>query len=310
MIINNLMAVLPIGLIAPVHLYWCFAIAAAVIFSLVAFYTYYYSKKYRAKSDSGEPEQKEIPHKFELFILLIASSITAFFLILTIGTMNQIQDIPENPKADLVVTGHQWFWEAQYPASGVITANDIHIPAGKKILLQVNSADVIHSWWVPALGRKIDMIPGMTNYIWLYAEKPGQYLGTCSEFCGVEHARMRIRVIAEPEADFEQWTQEQLEPVVETGNELFAKGKQLFEEKTCTNCHAINGTAYQENIGPNLTHFGSRARFLSDMKPVTRENLKAWLTDPQNVKPGSKMPNFIFDEDEVEALTEYIYNLK
>ena len=117
--------------------------------------------------------------------------------------MNEIQTIPDNPKPDIVITGHQWWWEAEYPDSKVITANVVHIPAGKKILLALNSADVIHSWWVPELGRKIDMIPALTNYMWMYAEKPGEYLGTCSEFCGAQHARMRIRVIADSQENFE-----------------------------------------------------------------------------------------------------------
>ena len=218
--------------------------------------------------------------------------------------MQQIQDIPENPKPDLVITGHQWWWEAKYPQSGVLTANEIHIPVGKRILLEVNSADVIHSWWVPALGRKIDMIPGLKNYIWLYADKPREYLGACSEFCGIEHARMRIRVVADTEEDFKKWTESQLEPVITQATPLFDKGKALFEQKTCTNCHGINGTPFSENIGPNLTHFGSRKRFLSDMKPVTRENLKEWLTNPQNVKPGVKMPNFIFNPDEISKYAD------
>ncbi|WP_290476179.1 MULTISPECIES: cytochrome c oxidase subunit II [unclassified Leeuwenhoekiella] len=292
------------------QLYTYFGIAAGCILFLVIFFTYYFSKKYRAKQPDELPEQKEINHKFELFILILAICITAFFLIMSINTMQQIQDIPENPKPDLVITGHQWWWEAKYPQSGVLTANEIHIPVGKRILLEVNSADVIHSWWVPALGRKIDMIPGLKNYIWLYADKPREYLGACSEFCGIEHARMRIRVVADTEEDFKKWTESQLEPVITQATPLFDKGKALFEQKTCTNCHGINGTPFSENIGPNLTHFGSRKRFLSDMKPVTRENLKEWLTNPQNVKPGVKMPNFIFNPDEIEALTEYIYNLK
>ena len=287
-----------------------FAVVAAIILGLVIFFTYRYTSKYRAKGPNDEPPTGTVSHKFEIFALIVSFLITAFFMFFTVKSMNEIQTIPEDPKPDIVITGHQWWWEAEYPASKVITSNVVHIPAGKKILLALNSADVIHSWWVPELGRKIDMIPGLTNYMWMYAEKPGEYLGTCSEFCGAQHARMRIRVIAESQENFEKWEKEQLKPVIADGDALFQKGKNLFEEKTCTNCHAINGTDYTANIGPNLTHFGSRERFLGDFKEVNASNLKAWLKDPQKVKQGAKMPNFILSEEELNALVEYIIHLK
>jgi cytochrome c oxidase subunit 2 len=240
----------------------------------------------------------------------LVTIITGVFVYLTIVTMGKVQTIPENPKPFLEITGHQWWWEAKYPNSGVVTSNQIYIPTGKKLLLKLNSADVIHSWWVPELGRKMDMMPGRDNYMWFYADKEGEYLGACSEFCGVQHARMRIRVTAlNPEA-FEVWEQQQLMPVATTNSKDFLKGKQLFETKTCTNCHAINGTDFKENIGPNLTHFASRKRFLADMKVNNEKNLRAWLTNPQDVKSGAKMPNFILSESEVDALVAYLNYLK
>lgn len=287
-----------------------FIIAATIIFLLVSFFTFSYLFRYGIKKRPEMPSQKEGSERIELILAAVATIITGVFIYLTITTIKTVQTIPENPKPFLEITGHQWWWEAKYPESGVITANQIYIPTGKKILLKLTSADVVHSWWVPELGRKLDMIPGMDNYMWMYAEKPGEYLGTCSEFCGVQHARMRIRVIAKNPEDFEKWQQHQLKPVATSTNELFLKGKQLFEEKTCTNCHAINGTNFKENIGPNLTHFASRKRFLGDMKINNEENLRAWLTNPQDVKQGVKMPNFIFSESEIDALTEYFKNLK
>ena len=291
-------------------LYWSFAVVAAIILGLVIFFTYRYTTKYKAKSPTDQPQSGSVSHKFEVFALITASLITVFFMFFTVQSMKEIQTIPDDPKPDIIITGHQWWWEAEYPNSKVITSNEVHIPAGKKVLLALNSADVIHSWWVPELGRKIDMIPGMTNYMWMYAEKPGEYLGTCSEFCGMQHARMRIRVIADDEANFKKWQEEQLEPVITEGSALFEKGRNLFEQKTCTNCHAINGTSYNENIGPNLTHFASRKRFLGDFKEVNATNLRAWLHNPQKVKEGAKMPNFILSEQELNALVEYIIHLK
>lgn len=292
------------------QLFIYFLIVATIIFLLVAFFTFYYLIKYRAKKGDAEPPQLEGSARMELALALLATAITAVFVYLTIVTMDKIQNVPENPSAFLELTGHQWWWEAKYPNSGVVTANQIYIPTGERILLKLNSADVIHSWWVPQLGRKMDMIPGNDNYMWIYAEKEGEYLGSCSEFCGIEHARMRIRVTALKPSDFEIWQQNQLQPVATSSNALFLKGKGLFESKTCTSCHAINGTENTENIGPNLTHFASRKRFLADMKVNNEENLRAWLRNPQEVKVGARMPNFILSESEIDALVAYISELK
>ena len=292
------------------ELFVYFLVVASIIFLLVVFFTFFYLFRYGVKKRPETPSQKVGNGNVEYFLATLVTIITGVFVYLTIVTMGEIQTIPENPKPFLEITGHHWWWEAKYPNSGVITANQIYIPTGKKILLKLNSADVIHSWWVPELGRKMDMMPGRDNYMWFYADKEGEYLGTCSEFCGVQHARMRIRVTALNPEEFEVWEQKQLKPVATSTNKQFLKGKQLFETKTCTNCHAINGTDFKENIGPNLTHFASRKRFLADMKVNDEKNLRAWLTNPQDVKSGVKMPNFILSESEIGALVAYLNNLK
>ena len=292
------------------RLFLYFGIVALIIFALVVYFVKRFTVKYR---DKGEiPVQSGGNEKFELVMIVIAVCITAFFLVMTLTGMKSIQTIPDNPKADLNIIGHQWWWEARYTDSGVLTANEIHIPVGKKILLGLTSEDVIHSWWIPDLGRKLDMIPGMKSYMWLYSEKEGEFLGACSEFCGAQHARMRIRVIVQNQEDFKAWEQEQLKDAKLSSDPLFNRGKQVFEERTCTNCHSTSITKGQENpnIGPNLTHFASREHFLSDMKENNKENLRAWLKDPQQVKSGAKMPNFIFSEEELEALVHYLSNLK
>ena len=292
------------------NLFVYFLVVASIIFALVTFYTFFYLIRYGVKKKPETPLQIEGSEKVEYFLAIVATAITGVFVYLTIVTMEEVQTIPENPKPFLEITGHQWWWEAKYPNSGVITANQIYIPTGQKILLKLTSADVVHSWWVPELGRKLDMIPGVQNYMWMYADKEGEYLGTCSEFCGAQHARMRIRITALNPKDFEEWQQQQLQPVVTSTDILFLKGKQLFETKTCTNCHAINGTDFKANIGPNLTHFASRKRFLADMKVNNKQNLRAWITNPQEVKQGVKMPNFILSEVEIDALVAYLNNLK
>lgn len=278
-----------------------FAVLGSIVYSLIHF---------RAKENPGIPSQKPSDERMEKVLLVIVTVVTAVFVWLTFSVMSKVGDIPEHPKPDVLITGHQWWWEAKYPKTGVITANQIHIPAGRKVLLELHSADVIHSWWVQQLGQKMDMIPGQANYLWLYAEKPGVYLGTCSEFCGADHANMRIRVTAMDTADFSRWSQDQLRPAVAMEDPLFVEGARLFQQKTCTNCHSIQGVAAKMTIGPDLTHFASRKRFLADMMEINDTNLRAWLKDPQQVKPGAHMPNFILSKKELDALTYYIGHLK
>lgn len=292
------------------HLFLYFIVVAGIIFLLVVGYITYYLIKYNSKRRPQLPPQLEGSVSVEIFLTAMAIAVTSVFVYLTISTMGKVQDIPEHPEPFLQITGHQWWWEARYPKSGVVTANQIHIPIGKKVLLQLNSADVIHSWWVQDLAQKMDMIPGNTNYIWMYAAHEGEYLGTCSEFCGQGHARMRIRVTAQTPKDFANWERQQLLPAVSSHNPLSIKGKELFEQKTCTNCHSLNGMDYASDIGPNLTHFASRKRFLADMKDNNSENLKEWLRNPQEVKPGTRMPNYILSTNELNALVTYITTLK
>ncbi len=292
------------------ELFLLFLIVASIIFALVLFFVFYFSRKYKSKSNEEIPEQNHGNRKFEIGMTLLVTSIVAVFFVLTVKAMRQIQNIPEKPEPDLIITGHQWWWEAQYPKSGVITANEIHVPIKKNILLQLNSEDVIHSWWVPKLGRKMDMIPGVNNYMWLYADEVGEYLGGCSEFCGDQHGRMRIRVIAQSAEDFKQWQTDQLQPVASVSEGLFLEGKQLFEEKTCISCHRIKGSKTVSDIGPDLSHFASRKMMLADFKINNRQNLKAWLKAPSKIKEGAKMPDYILTEHELEALTVYINHLK
>lgn len=292
------------------HLFLYFLVVAGIIFLLVVGYITYYLIKYNSERRPEMPPQLEGSIAVEIFLTSLAVAVTSVFVFLTISTMGKVQNIPEHPEPFLQITGHQWWWEARYPKSGVVTANQIHIPVGEKVLLQLNSSDVIHSWWVKELAQKMDMIPGNTNYIWMYAAHEGEYLGTCSEFCGQGHARMRIRITAQNPEDFKQWEHQQLLPLANNDNPLVIRGRELFEQKTCTNCHSLSGTDYSMDIGPNLAHFASRKRFLADMKDNNNDNLKAWLRDPQEVKPGAHMPNFILSTSELDALVAYITTLK
>ncbi|MFH1302949.1 MAG: cytochrome c oxidase subunit II, partial [Planctomycetota bacterium] len=215
---------------------------------------------------------------------------------------------------DLIVTGHQWWWEVKYPKSGVITANEIYIPADKKkkFRVQISSADVIHCFWVPQLGRKIDAIPGRDNYIWLQASEPGSYQGRCSEYCGAQHAWMNFKVYAVTDTEFDQWVaSEQLaNKQPKLLSPLANSGKQFFFQATCPQCHTIYGTPAEATIGPDLTHFARRKEIGAGVIENTSENLALWLKDPQALKPGCKMPDFKLSDEHLKQLVAYLETLK
>ncbi len=267
--------------------------------------------KYREKKNKKEPEQVFGNQKLELTWTVLPLIAVTFFFFLTVKTMSEInKPFQRNEKPDVVIIAHQWWWDMRYPKYNVETANELHIPVGKNLLTRIESADVIHDWWVPELGRKIDAVPGRINYTWIDADKQGVYTGTCSEYCGAQHAWMRIRVVAESQNDFNNWIKAQqiIPPFPKDSTAI--KGAELFQSKTCANCHSISGTPADATIGPNLTHFASRKTMLSGMLINTDKNLKRWLTDPQKVKRGARMPDFLLSKKEVDELASYIEGLK
>jgi cytochrome c oxidase subunit 2 len=286
-------------------------VIGSVVFLIVLGPTLYSYIRFRVRpGDDEEPYQNLGNTPMEIAWTVTPAVLLATLFGLTLMTMHRSDPpIPDNAQPDLIVTGHQWWWEVQYPDSGIVTANEIHIPTGKQLLVQVDSADVIHDFSVPQLGRKVDATPGYTSHIWLQADKPGTYLGSCNEFCGAQHAWMRIRVIAQPPADFAAWEQGQKQvPTIPTTGDA-ATGAQLFQSLTCSNCHNINGTAANAHIGPDLTHVGSRETLAAGVLDNTPDNLATWLSNPQAVKPGVHMPNLNLTPDEVHALVAYLENL-
>ena len=195
-------------------------------------------------------------------------------------------------------------------ADGTVTANEIHIPTNKNLLVRVEGADVIHSFWVPQLGRKVDAIPGHPNHIWIRADKGGEYLGTCTEFCGLQHAWMRILVVAETETDFLAWKSAEASDARAPETAEAKRGLQLFRDKTCMSCHAIRGVASGRQEGPDLTHFAERRTLGAGVRPNTEANLRQWLAKPGAIKPGTRMPDFHLSRTDADALTAYIETLK
>lgn len=215
-------------------------------------------------------------------------------------------------KTDLTVrvTGRQWFWDVDYPGRRVRTANEIHIPARRSVDLQVRTRDVIHSFWVPELNRKIDMIPGRTNRILLRADRPGTYRGQCAEFCGLQHANMAFLVIAEPRARFEAWLARESQPAPAPRTRLQREGLQTFLGVGCSGCHAIAGTPATATVGPDLTHLASRRTLAAGTIPNTKGYLGGWILDPQHLKPGNRMPGLQLSGPQLQALLAYLETLQ
>ncbi|PYL37626.1 MAG: cytochrome c oxidase subunit II [Verrucomicrobia bacterium] len=277
------------------------AVAGAIVYAIFRF---------RGREGEPDPDQFAGSEKVEIIWTAIPFLIVVFLFVLTLRGMNRA-DPPPAPSPDLVVTGHQFWWEAQYPASGAVTANEIHIPIGTPLSVRLDSKDVLHEFWVPELARKMTTVPGQPNHIWLQADKPGVYIGTCSEFCGIQHAWMRILVVAEEPSKFEQREQAQLQPSRAPTNDGAAKGLALFRTSTCINCHAIGGVpGANARVAPDLTHVASRRQLGAGILENTPANMRRWLKNPQHIKPGVLMPDFNFTDQELDQLGEYLETLR
>jgi cytochrome c oxidase subunit II len=208
------------------------------------------------------------------------------------------------------VTGHQWWWEVRYPGTDAVTANELHIPTSERVQLIATTADVIHSLWVPRLARKIDMIPGRENKILLETPDAGRYLGQCSEFCGLQHAHMRLAVIAEPRGSFQAWLASMARPASVPTTAQGRAGAGLFVGRGCAGCHQLRGTQATATIGPDLTHVASRSTLAALTIPNDRRELEAWIADPQAIKPGNHMPDLGLSSSEVEAIAAFLEELR
>ena len=237
------------------------------------------------------------------------------FLIFSFSTGRSLTaDISQKNGLSIELTGYQWWWEVRYndvDASNIFTtANEIHIPVGVPVLFTLRANDVIHSFWVPNLAGKKDLIPGKVSTQWLQADKPGVYRGQCAEYCGLQHARMALWIVAEPQDQFNAWRQNQTQTSVPPATDSQRYGQQVFLSSTCVMCHAINGTPAGSNFGPNLTHIGSRNTIAAATLSNTREHLARWIVDSQQFKPGNKMPQNNLGQQELDALVDYLQSLK
>jgi cytochrome c oxidase subunit 2 len=229
-------------------------------------------------------------------------------------TVRALAQMPLKDPVHIDLIGHQWWWEARYryedPTQNFTTANELHIPVGRPVIVTLLSNDVIHSLWIPNLQGKKDLIPGRTASLNLRADRAGTYRGQCAEFCGLEHALMALLVEAEPNDRYEAWAARQRQGAPAPSTAQVARGRQVFLDTTCAMCHAIGGTAANGNFGPNLTHLASRRTIAAGMFPNNRGYLSGWIADPQSLKPGVNMPANTLPADDLQALLAYLETLK
>jgi cytochrome c oxidase subunit 2 len=220
----------------------------------------------------------------------------------------------ESSAVVIKITGYQWWWDVRYesdhPDQIVSTANELYIPAGEPITVKLAAYDVIHSFWIPSLMGKQDLIPGQDNALQFTAERPGIYRGQCAEFCGWQHAHMGITAVVLPKDQFAAWRTAQIAPAAAPSESIRQKGAAIFQSKACVMCHTIRGTSAGSRVGPDLTHFGSRKTIASATLPMSRGNIAAWVLDPQGIKPGTNMPDIPLAPDEIDPLVSYLEGLR
>jgi cytochrome c oxidase subunit 2 len=215
-----------------------------------------------------------------------------------------------------VVTGHQFWWEYRYPDSNVVTANELHVPISDPqhptpTFLTLLSADTDHSFWVPRLAGKTDLIPNHPNELWIDPHEQGVFLGQCAQYCGTQHAKMLLRVYVQPRQEFERWLREQKQPAQPSAaGSATASGQRVFESTACVNCHTVSGTTANGRFGPDLTHLMSRETIAAGAAPNTPGNLRLWIRNPDAIKPGSKMPAMGLSEQDVNAVAGYLETLR
>jgi cytochrome c oxidase subunit II len=290
-------------------------ILTALIFVVVAGLLVYSAARFRERDTDADHEPAQVygSTQIELAWTVIPVLIVFVLFLATARVIHAVQDAPKPAAAlDVTVVGHQFWWEFRYPRLGIVTANELHIPASDPAhptptFLKLLSADTDHSFWVPELAGKTDLIPNRVNEMWLDPPRPGIYLGQCAQYCGTQHAKMLLRVSVDNPADFAAWVSSQQRPSVEDAR--VSAGKRVFETTACINCHAVGGTAANGRFGPDLTHLMSRSTLASGAAENTPANLRLWIRNPDAVKPGSLMPAMQLTDADLNAVTAYLETL-
>ena len=279
---------------------------ALLVYSIVKF-------RGRAVDARREPAQVYGSTQIELAWTIIPTLIVVVLFLATARVIHAIQDAPQPAGAvEVTVIGHQYWWEFRYPKLGIVTANELHIPVSDPdhpvpTFLQLLSADTDHSFWVPELAGKTDLIPNHPNRMWMDPQRTGVFLGQCAQYCGTQHAKMLLRVSVDGPEDFADWVHVQQKPAVEDAGAI--AGRRVFERNACMNCHAVGGTPADGRFGPDLTHLMSRATIAAGAAENTHENLRLWIQNPSAIKPGSLMPSMKLSDADLDAVVSYMETL-
>jgi cytochrome c oxidase subunit 2 len=316
------------------NLFWIIFWASLAIFIVVVGALLFTLVRFRAKPGTNLPVQTHGNRKLEIAWTVAPALLLIALAVMTVQTLFEFQSSKEDDPLQVHVIAHQWWFEFVYPQYNITTANEFNVPVGRDVTFKVDSTDVIHSFWVPKLAGKIDVIPNVTNETWFQASRPGVYYGQCAEFCGIAHSFMKLRVVAQPEEEWVQWVAEQQAPARRATEGLAADGSLVFNVKGCIVCHTVIGPdslAMRDSRtksfldgqalthAPNLTHFASRSSFAGSLFENTDENLTAWLKDPETAKPGNRMarladafnnPDLALSDSDITALVAYLQSLE
>jgi cytochrome c oxidase subunit II len=290
-------------------------VITGIIFLVVSALLVYAVFRFRGRATEGtrEPAQVYGSMQIELAWTIIPILIVFVLFLATARVIHAIEDAPEPAGAlDVIAIGHQFWWEFRYPKLGIVTANELHIPVSdpghsRPTFVQLLSADTDHSFWVPELAGKTDLIPNHPNRMWMDPERTGVFLGQCAQYCGTQHAKMLLRVSVDGADDFAAWVRDQQKPAVEDAGAI--AGRRVFERNACMNCHRVGGTPADGRFGPDLTHLMSRATIAAGAAPNTHDNLRLWIQDPSAIKPGALMPAMKLSDSDLDAVVSYMETL-
>jgi cytochrome c oxidase subunit 2 len=304
------------------QLWWLMFYVCSAVFLLVSLAVLYaiFRRRKGAENNSDAPDISPEPKREERMIrvVLVAVGITlailSIFLVGSFTTGRALYSPQDEQALSIKITGQQWWWDVEYdmePASNIVhTANEIHIPVGQLVKFRLTSVDVIHSFWVPNLNGKKDLIPGHEIVLTFQADRPGEYRGQCAEFCGYQHAHMAFTIVAEPPEKFYEWMNQQRASAAQPANEAQQRGQQVFLSSPCIMCHSIRGTDAGGTVAPDLTHLASRKTIAAGTLPFTHDQLAGWITNSQEIKPGNHMPPVPLKAEDLQALLAYLESLK
>ena len=290
-------------------------VITGIIFVVVFTLLVYSLIKFRARDTdkNREPPQVYGSTQIELAWTMIPILVVVVLFLATARVIHAVQDAPQPPGAiEVTAIGHQYWWEFRYPKLGIVTANELHIPVSDPshptpTFMQLLSADTDHSFWVPELAGKTDLIPNHPNRMWMDPQRTGVFLGQCAQYCGIQHAKMLLRVSVDGPEDFAAWVHAQQGPAVEDSGAI--AGRRVFEHNACMNCHQVDGTSANGHFGPDLTHLMSRATIAAGAAENTHDNLRLWIQDPNAIKPGSLMPAMKLSDADLDAVVTYMETL-